>query len=159
MTLESERLLLYPIGDDAMRALIAEQSDAELKQAYTEMLEGCLREPEKRVWYAVWLMELKAQPGTVVGDLSFKGLSSDGMVELGYGLREGCCGKGWMTEAVKAISAWALRQAGVTRVEAETAPENAASQKLLLNAGFVPTGQTGEEGPRFVYVQTEQDSI
>ena len=45
------------------------------------------------------------------------------------------------------------------RVEAETAPENAASQKLLLNAGFVPTGQTGEEGPRFVYVQTEQDSI
>ena len=159
MTLETERLLLCPIGDEAMRALIAEQTDADLKQAYTEMLEGCLREPEKRVWYAVWLMELKSEPGTVVGDLSFKGLSSDGTVELGYGLREGCCGRGWMTEAVKAICAWALRQEGVTRVEAETAPENAASQKLLVNAGFVPTGRTGEEGPRFVYIQTERDSI
>lgn len=150
MKLETERLLLYPIDDGEMRALIAEQTEAELKQAYTEMLEGCLREPEARVWYAVWVMERKGEPGTVVGDLSFKGPAADGMVELGYGLREGCCGKGYMTEAVKAIAAWALRQEGVTRVEAETAPDNAASQKLLLRAGFVPGGRTGEEGPRFV---------
>ena len=150
MKLETERLLLYPIGDGEMRALIAEQTEAELKQAYTEMLEGCLREPETRVWYAVWVMERKDEPGRLVGDLSFKGPAADGAVELGYGLRAGCCGKGYMTEAVKAIAAWALRQEGVTRVEAETAPDNAASQKLLLRAGFVPSGQTGEEGPRFV---------
>ena len=151
MRLETDRLFLYPIGDEAMRVLIAEQTEAELKQAYTEMLEGCLCEPDRRVWHAVWLMELKSEPGSFVGDLSFKGLGADGMVELGYGLREGCCGKGWMTEAVRAICAWALRQTGVTRVEAETAPDNMASQKLLLSVGFVPTGQTGEEGPRFVY--------
>ena len=69
----------------------------------------------------------------------------------GYGLRDGYCGHGYMTEAVKAISAWAVVQKGVTRIEAETAPENTASQHVLMNAGFIPTGENGEEGPRFLY--------
>jgi RimJ/RimL family protein N-acetyltransferase len=99
-------------------------------------------------------MELKSHPGTIVGDLSFKGLAVDGMVELGYGLRDGYCGHGYMTEAVKAISAWAVFQKGVTRIEAETAPENTASQRVLMNAGFIPTGENGEEGPRFLYKMT-----
>ena len=149
--IETERLILYPIRDSEMEALIARESDPELKQAYAEMLRGSLREPEKRVWSAVWFLELKSKPGTVVGDLSFKGLRDDGMVELGYGLRPGCCGRGYMTEAVKAVSAWAIAQTGVTRVEAETAPENAASQRLLARAGYLPTGEFGEEGPRFRY--------
>ena len=112
MKLETERLLLYPIDDEAMRALVAEQTEPELKQAYAEMLDGCLREPEQRVWHAVWLMERKDRPGTIVGDLSFKGLNADGMVELGYGLHAGCCGRGYMAEAVRAICEWVLRQAG-----------------------------------------------
>lgn len=35
-------------------------------------------------------------------------------------------------------------------VEAETAPDNKASQRVLEKCGFVPDGTTGEEGPRFV---------
>ena len=151
MKIETERLLLYPISDKEMVQLVENEQDADLKQAYSEMLQGCVSEPEKRIWHAVWFMELKSQPGTVVGDLSFKGLAADGMVELGYGLWDGYCGHGYMTEAVKAISAWAVAQEGVTRVEAETAPENMASQRVLMNAGFIPTGENGEEGPRFIY--------
>ena len=151
MKIESASLLLYPISDKEMEQLINQEEDAVLKQAYAEMLQGCVNEPDKRIWHAVWFMELKSQPGTVVGDLSFKGLSADGMVELGYGLRDGYCGHGYMTEAVKAISAWAVAQKGVTRVEAETEPENTASQHVLTNAGFIPTGENGEEGPRFLY--------
>ena len=151
MKIKSERLLLYPISDKEMEQLIENEEDVNLKQAYSEMLQGCINEPEKRVWHAVWFMELKKQPGTIVGDLSFKGLAADGMVELGYGLWEGYCGHGYMTEAVKAISEWAIAQKGVTRIEAETAPDNTASQRVLKNAGFVPTGKNGEEGPRFLY--------
>ena len=154
MKIESERLLLYPISDKKMEQLIENEQDADLKQAYSEMLQGCLNKPEKRMWYAVWFMELKSQPGTIVGDLSFKGLATDGMVELGYGLREGYCGHGYMTEAVKAMTKWALGQEGVTRVEAETTPENKASQKVLTSAGFILTGETGEEGPRFLFKMT-----
>ena len=149
MRLESERLTLYPISDAQMRAMIEDEPDAELKQAYAEMLDGCLRDPANRDWYAVWLIALKAQPGTVVGDLSFKGPPAEGAVEIGYGLRTGCCGNGYMTEAVRAACAWALGQPGVARVEAETDPANRASQKVLAACGFLPTGVTGEEGPRF----------
>lgn len=151
MKLETDRLFLYPIDNDAMRGLIAAESDAEMKQAYTEMLDGCLREPQNRVWYAVWLIELKQTPGRIVGDFCFKGLNPDGMVEIGYGLRDGCCGKGYMTETVRAVTAWALAQPGVTRVEAETDPQNTASQRVLATCGYVPTGIMGEEGPRFVF--------
>lgn len=150
MRLETSRLRLYPVSDGEMERLIAAQDDPGLKQAYAEMLRGCLAHPEHRVWHAVWYMELKGDPGVVAGDLSFKGLGPDGTAEIGYGLREGFCGRGYMTEAVAALARWALSQPGVTRVEAETEPDNIASQRVLARAGFVPAGTFGEEGPRFV---------
>lgn len=153
MKVESERLFLYPISDEAMGAMINEQTDCELKKAYSEMLQGCLDKPEQRIWYAVWLMELKDLPGTIVGDFCFKGINPDGMVEIGYGLRDGFCGHGYMTETVRKITDWALSQDNITRVEAETSPENEASRRVLLNAGFKETGKTGEEGPRYVYLK------
>ena len=151
MRIESERLLLYPISNEELERLIEAEENAELKQAYAEMLLGCIREPGNRIWHTVWFIERKAAQGIVIGDLSFKGLEPDGMTELGYGLRKGFCGQGYMTEAVRAITDWALRQTGVTRVEAETDPGNGASQRVLARAGFLPTGTAGEEGPRFVY--------
>ncbi len=149
--IETERLLLYPISEEKMQLLIEQERDADLKQAYSEMLQGCIDEPEKRIWHVLWFIELKNNQGTIVGDLSFKGLGVDGMVELGYGLRDGDRGNGYMTEAVKAITEWAVSQEGVSRVEAETSPENTASQRVLAKAGFIPTGENGEEGPRFRY--------
>ena len=150
MKIESSRLFFYPASNGEMKELIANEKDPDLRKAYSEMLQGCLEHPEDRIWYAVWNMELKDRPGIVIGNFSFKGLDPDGMVEIGYGLYDGYCGNGYMTEAVGKISEWALTRPGVTRVEAETEPDNTASQKVLAGAGFVPTGTTGEEGPRFV---------
>ena len=149
MRIESERLVMYPVCDGEMRSLIESERDPELRKAYAEMLEGCVRDPDNRIWYAVWYLELKTAPGLPIGDLSFKGPAADGAVEVGYGLRAGYCGHGYMTEAVRRIAAWALSQPGVRRVEAETDPQNLASQRVLLAAGFLPTGEAGEEGPRF----------
>ena len=151
MRVESERLFLYPISDEAMRILIDQEPDAEMKQAYTEMLQGCLAEPSNRIWSAVWNMELKNSPGTIVGDFSFKGLGREGVIEIGYGLKEKYRHYGYMTEAVKTITEWALSQEQVSQVEAETDAENVASQNVLFRAGFVKNGKLGEEGPRFVY--------
>ena len=44
---------------------------------------------------------------------------------------------------------WALKQPDVIRVEAETEPDNLASQRVLEKCGFLPSGTVGEEGPRF----------
>lgn len=153
MQIETERLRIYPVSDDRLKEIVDAETNPELKQAYNEMLQGCLLEPENRIWHTVWLIVLRNQAETIVGDLSFKGMNADGMVELGYGLREGFCGNGYMTEAVRAISAWALEQNGVSRVEAETEPENQASQNVLFRSGYVPTGKNGDEGPRFLYSQ------
>lgn len=151
MRIETERLYLYPIGDEDMREIIEKEPEPEMKQAYSEMLQGCIDHPDQRAWYAIWLMELKGREGTIVGDFCFKGLGEDGAVEIGYGLRPGHCGRGYMTETLKTVSSWAASQPGVARVEAETDPLNRASQKVLKAAGYVRNGEFGEEGPRFVW--------
>lgn len=148
--IKTERLFLYPASDSQMKELITNERDPELQKAYAEMLDGCIKEPENRLWYAAWFLELRDEPGVIVGDLCFKGAPKEGRVEIGYGLREGFCKKGYMREALRAIIEWAFLQPGVTALEAETEPGNFDSQKLLAACGFLPTGEVGEEGPRFI---------
>ena len=85
-----------------------------------------------------------------MGDVGFKGPAKDHTVEIGYGILPACEGNGYMTEAVQAMIRWAFAQQDVDFVEAETDPDNRASQRILEKCGFVPNGKTGEEGPRFV---------
>ena len=59
-------------------------------------------------------------------------------------------GRGYAAEAVSAMVGWAFKQPGVKCVTAETEADNIASQKVLSKAGFIPTGETGEEGPLFL---------
>ena len=146
--LQTERLKLYVASREEMERLIAQEPDAEMKAAYTEMLDGCLTHPEQWAWYAVWM--IVKPDGTYVGDLCIKGLESFGPVEIGYGVAPQFEGRGYTTEAVTAVVDWALNQPGVVCVEAETDPDNRASQRVLAKCGFVPTGTTGAEGPRFV---------
>lgn len=147
---------IYPASDSQMRELIENEPDSEMRQAYAEMLDGCINHPDKRCWYAVWFME-KKDGGKPIGDLCFKGLSEDGAVEIGYGTYAGFEGRGYMTEAVKALVKWASAQPGVRRIEAETDPGNRASQRVLEKSGFVPNGKTGREGPRFVWAGITHD--
>ena len=54
---------------------------------------------------------------------------------------------------IKIETEWAISQKNVSRVEAETDPDNQPSMNVLAKAGFIPTGETGEEGPRFVFAR------
>ena len=146
--LETERLRLHVASQAEMEQVTAKETNEELKKAYQEMLDGYLAHPEQGEWYAIWLVT--RHDGVQVGDLSFKGLNEDGSVEIGYGIKEEFQGQGYATEAVMAAVDWALKQDGVLCVEAETEPDNAASQRVLAKCGFVPNGIVGEEGPRFV---------
>ena len=153
MTIKTERLNIYPVSDEEMRNIIAAQTIPELKAAYEEMLGGCIANPEKRIWYALWNIELNDESKTVVGNLSFKGLDTDGVLEIGYGTNDGFEGRGYMTEAVTAVVKWAAAQDGVKLIEAETEEDNAASKRVLHKSGFVENGKIGEEGPRFVFIE------
>lgn len=146
--LKTKRLRLYVAAQAEMEQIIERQTDDELQKAYQEMLDGYLAHPEQGEWYAIWMVI--RHDGVQVGDLSFKGLNEDGSVEIGYGINDEFQGQGYATEAVTAAVNWALQQDRVLRVEAETEPDNAASQHVLAKSGFVPNGIIGEEGPRYV---------
>lgn len=145
--IETNRLKIYAAYKEQMEAFIAAQSADILKAAYTEMLDGCLTHPNQWEWYAIWMIELK--DGTHVGELCFKGISEKGVAEIGYGIADDYQGCGYATEAVAALTDWAFRQPSVTCIMAETEETNIASQKVLKKSGFIPTGETGEEGPLF----------
>ncbi len=148
MTIETSRLTIRIASEEEMLGIIDNQTDDILRKAYQEMLQGCLDHPEQWEWYAVWIIECK--DGSHAGDLSFKGRGDDGSVEIGYGIIETHRGQGYATEAVNAVVTWAFQQPGIIRVEAETEPDNQASQRVLEKCGFIPAGIDGEEGPRFV---------
>jgi Acetyltransferases, including N-acetylases of ribosomal proteins len=149
--IRTERLNLYPLSDQEMLDFIRNEPDEGLKAAFSKMLEGCRKHPERRIWHALWVLQLNDGSGTIVGSLAFKGLNDDGMVEIGYGMNPAYEGRGFMTEAVSAVVRWASEQPGVSSVEAETEPDNAASRRVLEKAGFVPKGVTGKEGPRYIW--------
>ena len=144
----TERMEIVPLSDGEMLALIDAEQDPQMRQAYTEMRELALTHPENRLWYTAWQMRL-LETREAVGDLCFKGLSPEGIVEIGYGMNPAYEGRGLMTEAVKAMVRWASRQPGVREIQAETDPGNRASRRVLEKAGFRPNGETGAEGPRF----------
>lgn len=145
---ETKRLKIYAASREQMEAFIAEQSIDGLKAAYTEMLDGAINHPAQWEWYAIWMIELK--DGKHIGELCFKGLSEDGIAEIGYGIAEEYRGCGYAAEAVSAAVDWALGQTGVMCIMAEAEEVNIASQKVLSKAGFVPTGEVEKEGPLYV---------
>ena len=145
--IETENLKIYAASQNEMEKFIELQTNEVLKAAYTEMLNGCIENPEQWEWYAIWMIELK--DGTHIGEMCFKGLDSNGVVEIGYGIMEQYQEHGYATEAVKAISAWAFQEPKVTAIEAEIDSKNIASKKVLEKCGFVFTGKNGKEGPRY----------
>ena len=151
--IETNRLKIYTASEEQMKAFIAAQQTDVLKAAYTQMLDGCFAHPDQWEWYAIWMIELK--DGTHIGELCFKGLTKDGITEIGYGIEENFRGCGYAAEAVTALADRALTRPGVSCITAETEASNIASQKVLCRAGFMPTGETGEEGPLFVRKKEE----
>ncbi|WP_084262163.1 GNAT family N-acetyltransferase [Ruminococcus sp. NK3A76] len=145
--IETKRLRIYAASKEEMETFIESQTIDVLKLAYSEMLNGCLNNPDQWEWYAIWMIELKT--GTHIGELCFKGLDKNGIAEIGYGINEKHQNNGYATEAVKAVLEWALNKPDVTAIEAETEPENAASKRVLEKCGFVLNGKIGEEGPRY----------
>lgn len=151
----TNRLTIRMASCEEMEALIAAQTDRELQSAYQQMLDGVRENPSRAQWYAVWMIERR--DGTMVGDLSFKGIPEEGMVEIGYGILESWRGRGYATEAVMAMVLWAEQQPGVCCIEAETDPDNRISQRVLAKCGFISNHVIGEEGPRFVWSKAEAE--
>ena len=146
--LKTKRLIIAPMSDTELHNLIDQTADESLKQAYGEMLAGCESHPDERLWYTAWKICLK-ESGEEIGSAGFKGAQTNGAVELGYGINSGFEGNGCAAEAARALIDWTFSQENVFFIEAETAPDNAASMRVLEKLNFRPDGE-GTEGPRFL---------
>ena len=87
--------------------------------------------------------------GSNIGSCSFKGPPSAGGVEIAYGVDPEQQGKGYATEAARALVDYAFSFPEVRVVLAHTLPESNASTRVLAKSGFQRIGEVidPEDGP------------
>lgn len=119
----------FEVGDDLARALVIKRINL-------------YHDPSNWLWHTYWVMIARSSMCTV-GLVGFKGPpEQDGAVELGFTTHPAERKRGYMTEAVAALSKWAFTEGGVQAVRAETLKGNIASQRVLIKNGFTQVGST-----------------
>jgi [ribosomal protein S5]-alanine N-acetyltransferase len=82
---------------------------------------------------------LVAEDGSVMGRFNLYDVG-DGTADLGYRVAQHVAGRGVATAAVRELCGLAAARHGLRTLRAATSRENAASQRVLAKAGFVPAG-------------------
>jgi ribosomal-protein-alanine N-acetyltransferase len=88
---------------------------------------------------------LVAEDGSVLGRFNLYSFE-DGTAELGYRVAQHVAGRGVATATVRELCRLAAARHGLRTLRAATARDNAASQKVLTKAGFVPVGPADPAG-------------
>lgn len=91
-----------------------------------------LDDPMKK--FMSWAIVLR-ENNAVIGQIN-AGAFKDRELETGYFLDEACCGKGYMTEMVKAFVPYIMETYGQDHMVATVQPENLASRRVVEKAGF-----------------------
>jgi RimJ/RimL family protein N-acetyltransferase len=105
-------------------------------------------EPELAEGWLAWYIILKDDGGgpVLIGNCGFKDPpDADGMVEISYSLLTAYQGRGYGSEAVAGLLAWAFAHDEVSCAVATTYPEMRPSIRLLERLGFRYVG----EGPEW----------
>ena len=81
------------------------------------------------------------------------GISDQGDLEIGYGLNPEHWGRGYATEALRALLPHWRASPGVRRVSAATSVSNVASARVLEKCGFVRVGEdwSEDDGPLLLW--------
>nr|WSY53948.1 GNAT family N-acetyltransferase [Streptomyces sp. NBC_00886] len=104
--------------------------------------EGGFHRPEFGVFTLV-----RREDGRAVGSMGFHGApDEEGRTEIGYDLAEGARGQGYATEALRALTEWALARDDVRTVFATIDRDNLASQAVVTRVGFKKVSEDEEEG-------------
>ena len=85
---------------------------------------------------------LVADDGSVLGRFNLFDIE-DHTAKLGYRVAQQVAGRGVATATVRELCRIAAARHGLRTLRAATSHDNAASQKVLTKAGFVPVGPAG----------------
>jgi [ribosomal protein S5]-alanine N-acetyltransferase len=105
--------------------------------AWLQIVEKSTQEQGRMVHFAIRLAN-----GSFIGGLGFDGIQLNfaQRAEIGYWLAKPYWGRGIMTAAVRAASALAFAELGMTKLTAHIFPGNAASARVLEKCGFEKEG-------------------
>ena len=107
--------------------------------------------------HGFWVVE--KETGQIVGGAGFKGApDAAGMVEIAYGIVPSREGRGYATEAARALIHFAGHDPRVRLIRAHTRPEANASTRVLTKCGFVQIGEVvdPEDGPVWRWERSPQ---
>jgi ribosomal-protein-alanine N-acetyltransferase len=154
MDLTTERLRLVPCSVEMLQSLIDEAIDLteligvqvpkgwpveELKEVAPYFIK-ILTESADMAGRLCWFTVEKDQD-IVIGSIGFKAMpDKNGIVEIGFGIDPAFRQKGYATEAVKALTGWALSQNDIQKVIAECELDNKPSVRVLEKAGMQRIG-------------------
>jgi len=129
-------VLAFELANRAYFAASISDRGDEFYDKFTERHSALLAEQEAGTGAFYVLV---AEDGSVLGrfNLNFTG---DGIAELGYRVAQQVTGRGVATATVRELCRLAAARYGLRTLRAATASGNAASQKVLTKAGFVPAG-------------------
>jgi RimJ/RimL family protein N-acetyltransferase len=154
--LETLRLRLHALAADEAEALAAGQLPAGWAYAPGYPL------PDTRDGVGLYLRHgdqaygfhfvVRLEDDLVIGEIGFVAPPRRGVVMIGYAIVPSARRQGYATEAIAVLTAWSLAQPGVDRVRAQTLPDNEASIRALLRAGF-EEDEPGAKVRRFVKVR------
>jgi ribosomal-protein-alanine N-acetyltransferase len=154
--LRTKQLILRPMSPAAAERLPAERDGAAARIGAAldddwplpdllDILPIHARRTVSEVAFSVWVV-IEAATVVVVGDIGFFGPPSEtGELETGYSVVPSRRRRGYATEALEALAAWAFEQPGVAVIVAGTDPDNEMSQRVLERAGFQRTTATSSE--------------
>lgn len=158
--IQTERLQLMALSMEQLRRLLERPEVLELdlgllvsRSMLTVQTCGAIRkklakmepvDPVRHPWFTYWLIVESAGGG--IGLVGFKGDPQvDGEVEIGYVMALEARGRGYMTEAARALIEWAFQSVACRAVIApNTLRTNPASNRVLQKLGMRVYHQTAE---------------
>lgn len=106
----------------------------------------------------LWVI-IEPHAAAVIGDIGFHGpVTGSATVELGYVLFPEYHGRGYATEASRALLAWAAQRPGVVRVIVRIASENTPSLRVAEKLGMRETASDEPGYRRFAWLVGEQSA-
>jgi RimJ/RimL family protein N-acetyltransferase len=154
-TLETERLRLRPFADADADDLFALQSNVHVlrywdsppwvdRTSVARFLARCQQMAEEGSGARVAIERTCDQ--AFVGWCTFNSWNPDfRSASLGYCLGQAAWGRGYATEAARALLEWAFDTLDLNRVQAEADTRNVASARVLEKLGFVLEGTLRED--------------
>ena len=148
MDLRDGELVLRPLGLADLDDVVDACSDPEIPR-FTLLVPRPYSEEDGRAFLvqveANWREDASERTFAITASGEFLGVVGIGLDSgvLGYWMKRDARGRGWMTRAVVAVVDWA-RERGVERFSLTTHPDNIASQRVALKAGFTEIGVVEE---------------